>query len=101
MIFKSVTKVFFWKFVKKFLSRCEFLRKTVTFVELYFVQSHQMADPGEFIAVSSTGLDSLSKIQEFREIVIAFLKYPQVSVANLLMKELNLCAHDHSFVPPW
>lgn len=57
-----------------------------------------MADPGEFIAISSANKDFISKIQETKEIRIVFLKYPLV---QLLMKELNLCAHDHSFVPPW
>lgn len=60
-----------------------------------------MADPGEFLTISSAFCDSLSKIQESREVAIAFLKYPQFPLVHLLMKELNLCAHDHSFVPPW
>lgn len=60
-----------------------------------------MADPGEYIANSAANSDSSSRVQESREIASAFLKYPQFPVVHLLMKELNLCAHDHSFVPPW
>lgn len=59
-----------------------------------------MADPGEFIATSTATCESISKVQASREILVTFLKYPQFPVVQLLMKELNLCAHDHSFVPP-
>lgn len=58
-----------------------------------------MADPGEGLNChmcerSSGYFKSLDPQHDF-------LKYPQLNLAHELMKELNLCAHDHSFVPPW
>ncbi|KAJ8982714.1 hypothetical protein NQ317_019505 [Molorchus minor] len=62
----------------------------------------QMADPGEsLLCPYQVHCDSFSKIQGSKEVVLAFLKYPQFPLVQMLMKELNLCAHDHSFVPPW
>lgn len=60
-----------------------------------------MADPGEGIAIPAASSDSLLKNHSSKEVALVFLKYPQFPVVQMLMKELNLCAHDHSFVPPW
>lgn len=60
-----------------------------------------MADPGEALVIAASPSDSLLKNQGSKEVAVAFLKYPQFPVVQMLMKELNLCAHDHSFVPPW
>lgn len=52
----------------------------------------EMADPGEpaeAVAVERVAVAAAA----------AFLKCPQVPIVQ--MTELHLCAHDHSFVPPW
>jgi hypothetical protein len=60
-----------------------------------------MADPGENLNGHTYFLESLTRVHIVETAGINFLKYPQFPVVQMLMKELNLCAHDHSFVPPW
>lgn len=61
-----------------------------------------MADPEPLkFSASLNCCSPCPKIQGSKEATFAFLKYPQFPVVQMLMKELNLCAHDHSFVPPW
>lgn len=60
-----------------------------------------MADPGEATQFLCQFSVDTGKSNASKEIEIQFLKFPQNPIEQGLMKELNLCAHDHSFVPPW
>lgn len=54
-----------------------------------------MADPGEPAEViCEQRMPTVTTA-----VVASFLKYPQFLIVK--MTELHLCAHDHSFVPPW
>lgn len=55
-----------------------------------------MADPGEPAEVA---VAEQKMITVAAPAVSTFLKYPQFPIVQ--MTELHLCAHDHSFVPPW
>lgn len=55
-----------------------------------------MVDPGEeghHMFISKRNINSVDSVSA------RFLKYPQFPI--VIMIELHLCAHDHSFVPPW
>lgn len=54
-----------------------------------------MVDPGE----ESNLFVPKMKINSVDSVSARFLKYPQFPIVQMI--ELHLCAHDHSFVPPW
>lgn len=57
-----------------------------------------MADPGECETCSLA--NAVIRACSAKEIGSA-LKYSQFPIVHLLMKELNLCAYNPIFVPPW
>lgn len=56
-----------------------------------------MADPGES-KLSYFMIHNIKNIF-FKEVSPRFYKYPQLLFDQMVA--LNLCEHDHSFVPPW
>lgn len=58
-----------------------------------------MADPGEACDSFSVLFVPALKMNSVDAVAARFLKYPQFPI--VIMIELHLCAHDHSFVPPW
>lgn len=59
----------------------------------------QMADPGECETCSLA--NSVIRIACSAKEIGSALKYSQFPIVHLLMKELNLCANNPIFVPPW